>query len=87
MQFALRLCLLAASEVTPINSHQYGCLNKEDNNRSAKEDWRKPTRLQLYKELQATEEFREWEKQSSPGKSTPTLYPIPNEDIHTSNII
>lgn len=40
------------------------------------------------REIQASKKFCEWQKQSSPEKSTPTGYPIPNDTYtHTSNII
>lgn len=37
-----------------------------------------PAALAPHKELQATKEFWEEEKLCSSGKSTPTYYPIPN---------
>lgn len=86
-EFAVRLCILGLLEASPMKCHQHDCLKKSWT-RTVSIDMAKQTgkasrsqpctkNYRNYR-TQATKECWEWEKWSSPGRSTPVSYPIPN---------
>ena len=75
----MRLCVLVILETIPIESQQYDCPNLSGTRMipMTMPNWMGKCQedVTLYNESQVT---WEWERWSSPGKSTPTGCPVPN---------
>ena len=82
-ELAVRACLLVMTEAIPVEPHQHNCINMGRTRVTTDMLKRKG---KDHRELQATEECRDWEKQPSPGKSTPIGYPtqmVSSKNVHT----